>query len=130
MATRKEGRIVIPGGTDVWPHELATARALAAAGRTVEFLPRREGDRVRSADVLMGGVVWEMKAPESSRVASLQRVLRRAGAQSHSVIVDTARMRGVADAEAERELRRLLPLVASVRRLVLVNKRREVVDIG
>ena len=46
------GDVVVPGGTNVWPHELATAKALAMAGHDVEFLPRIEGKEVKSADVL------------------------------------------------------------------------------
>ena len=123
------GDVVVPSGTNVWPHELATAKALAMAGHDVEFLPRIDGKEVKSADVLMDGVVWEMKSPTSASVKSLQKVLRRAGRQSHNVIVDTARMRGVSDRAVQRELARLLPLVASVQRLRLVTKARDVFDI-
>ena len=84
---------------------------------------------VKSADVLMDGVVWEMKSPTSASVKSLQKVLRRAGRQSHNVIVDTARMRGRMDRAAQRELARLLPLVASVRRLRLGTKARDAFDV-
>ena len=125
----KTENVMIPSGTNVWPHELATAKALAMAGHNVEFLPRIDGKKVKSADVLMDGVVWEMKSPTSTSVKSLQKVLRRAGRQSHNVIVDTARMRGVSDKAVQRELVRLLPLVASVHRLRLVTKARDVFDI-
>ena len=123
------GNVVVPNGTNVWPHELATAKAPAMACHDVEFLPRIDGKEVKSADVLMDGVVWEMKSPTSTSVKSLQKVLRRAGRQSHNVIVDTARMRGVSDRAARREPARLLPLVASVRRLRLVTKARDAFDV-
>ena len=35
------GKIIIEPGLNVWPHELKTAEALAAAGYTVEFIRRR-----------------------------------------------------------------------------------------
>ena len=124
------GKVIVPGGTSVWPHEMATANTLAKAGHVVEFLPRVDGQKVKSADILMDGVVWEMKSPTSSSVKSLQKVLRRAGKQSHNVVVDTARMKGVSDRDAQRELARLLPLVASVRRLRMVSKAKTVIDIG
>ena len=126
----KHGRIVIPASSHPWSHELATAHALANFGKTVEFLPETEGTRVTSPDILMDGLVWEMKAPESSNVKSLQKTLRRAGRQSPNVIVDSSRMKGVPDQAVERELRRLLPLVKSISRLILVTKQGEVVDIG
>lgn len=123
------GRVIIPQDVNVWPHELSTARVLASDGRCVEFLPRIDGNRARSADILMGGVVWEMKSPETGRLSSLQRVLRRASKQSSNIIIDDARMRGVSDAAVEKELRRLKPLVKAIRRLVFVSKGRDVVDI-
>ena len=67
------GDVVVPSGTSAWPHELATAKALAMAGHDVEFLPRIDGKAVKSADVLMDGVVWEMKSPTSTSVKSLQK---------------------------------------------------------
>ena len=123
------GSVIIPASADVWPHELDTARALAAHGHTVRFLPRIGGNGVKSADILMDGAVWEMKSPRSGNLSSLQKNLRRAGKQSRFVIVDIARMRGISDAGAERELRRLLPLVKSVRRIILITKSKDEVDI-
>lgn len=126
----KRARVIIPAGVDVWEHELETAQTLAKSGRTVEFLRRIDGNRVNTPDVIMDGVVWEMKAPESRDVRSLQRLLRRAAQQSPNVIVDIFRMKGVSDAAAEGELRRLKPLVKSIRRLIFIGKDRHVVDIG
>ena len=123
------GDVVVPSGTDVWHHELATAKAPAMAGHDVEFLPRIDGKEVKSADVLMDSIIWEMKSPTSASVKSLQKALRRAGRQSHNVVVDTARMRGVSDRAVQRELVRLLPLVASVQRLRLATKARDAFDI-
>ena len=123
------GKVIIPAGTDVWPHELETAEALAAAGFEVEFVRRTEGKGAKSADVVIDGVLWEMKAPESSGEKSLDRVLRRASRQSPNVIVDAARMRRCTDRTAERDLRKLFPLISGLRRLLLVKKCREVLVI-
>lgn len=114
---------------NVWPHELETVNALRAAGRNVELLPRIEGNEIKSADITMDGVVWEMKAPLTHDIRYIQRILRRAAAQSPNVIVDSARLKAISDKRLEAELRRLGPLVKSVRRLILVTKEREVIDI-
>lgn len=126
----KRARVIIPAGVDVWEHEFETAQTLAKSGRTVEFLRRIDGNRINTPDVIMDGVVWEMKAPESRDVRSLQRLLRRAAQQSPNVIVDIFRMKGVSDAAAEGELRRLKPLVKSIRRLIFIGKDGRVVDLG
>lgn len=72
MVTR-EGKIIIQSGANVWPHELKTAEALAAAGYTVEFVRRSEEQRAQSADVMMLGEVWEMKAPRSDKASAIDK---------------------------------------------------------
>lgn len=123
------GKVIIPSGADVWPHELACARTLATAGYTVEFLRRTSGDRVKSADIVMNGVAWEIKAPKTSNLKHLQLTLRRAAKQSPNVIIDSTRLHAIPDQSVEKELRRLKPLVRSVKRLLLVTKSRKVIDI-
>lgn len=115
---------------DIWPHERRTAEAFAASGHDVVFVRRIGGDRVKTPDIEMDWVLWEMKCPETGQVKSLQRVLRRASTQSGNVIIDSSRMKGVSDQAVERELRRLKPLVKAVRRLILVNKERKVIDLS
>ena len=123
------GRIIIPSNADIWEHELSAAKRLASTGRDIEFLPRIEGREVKTADILMDGIAWEMKSPESSNLKSLQRILRRAGKQSPNVLIDVARMHGVPTPAIDRELRRLKPLVRSIRRLRLLTREGIVVDI-
>ena len=129
LSMKNSGNITIPANCDVWPHELRTARALAADGRSVTFVRRIGGNRVRTPDIQMDGVLWEMKCPETGNVRSLQRVLRRAATQSPNVIIDSSRMRGTSDADVEHELRRLLPFVGRVRRLLFVSKSRQIIDL-
>ena len=117
-----------PDALGAWPHERRCAQSLEASGRRVEFVRAIRGNGVKTADLVMDGVVWELKSPESPSLRSLQRVLRRAGRQSPNDIVDTSRATRLSDASIERELRRLLPLTRSVRRLLVVRKTGEVVD--
>lgn len=126
----KTGKVVIPTGASVWPHELRCARTLAAAGHNIEFLTPIDGPGVKTPDLIMDNIRWEIKSPESSNPKSLQRVLRRAGAQSPNVIIDTTRATKLSDSAILRELKRLLPMTKSVRRLVVVTKNGNVIDIG
>ena len=125
----RQGAIVIPSGTELWPHELETAKALAAAGMTVEFQRRMEGERISSADVVIRGVLWEMKAPISSSSDSLSRRMRLATKQSPNIIIDASRAERTTDQAFEKELRKALSRVSGVKRLMLVKKSREVIDI-
>jgi hypothetical protein len=39
---KNSGEVRIPANTNVWEHELETARALAKAGYVIEFLPTKD----------------------------------------------------------------------------------------
>lgn len=126
---RGTGGVYYPGGMAAWPHEERTAAALARAGKSVEFIPRREGDRLKSPDIVMDGIEWEMKAPKASGQKALDRVLRRAVHQSRNVVIDAARIEGSTDIQVDRDLRKVAAHIKGLKRLILVRKNREVVDI-
>ena len=123
------GNITIPADVDVWPHELRTAKALARAGHDVRFVRKSDEPHVRTADLLMDGLTWEMKAPKSGKLDAVQRNLRRALGQSPNVVFDSRRMKSLPDAAVERELRKWGGELRSLRRLLFVNRYAEVIDI-
>lgn len=127
--TQRSGKIIIPADASIWPHELETARALARVGHSVEFMSRTEGNLVKSPDIVMDGIAWEMKAPKSSGERHLDRVLRRAPKQSPNIIIDALRMESARDAEVQKQLLKLSRKIKAVRRLLLVKTNRELVDI-
>lgn len=86
------GKIIIAPGINLWEQEYETAQALAAAGLTVEFIRRSEEKRRTSADVIINGLAWEMKAPKADNVRAVDRNLRRALHQSPNIIFDSYRM--------------------------------------
>ena len=126
---KSKGVIIIEPGVDVWPHEERTAEALAASGMTVRFLRRQEGDHIRTPDVVVDGERWEMKSPQSSDMDKVRKTLRSALGQSRNIIFDSRRIKGVPDFKIERELRKQAEAIRQIRRLVFVNKKREVIDI-
>ena len=127
--SKQQGKIIIGSGINVWPHEMKTAEALAAAGYVVEFIRRSEEKRAKSSDAFIGGVIWEMKSPTADNLHALDRNVRRALHQSDCVIVDSCRMKKVPDHAVERELRKLATELRSLKRLKFVNRNRAVIDI-
>ena len=126
----KRGQIIIQSGANVWPHEMKTAEALAAAGRTVEFIRRSEEQRTTSAEAIIDGIVWEMKAPKASNLKAIEKNLRKALDQSNCVILDSRRMKGIPDHAIERELQACAAgRIKSLKRLVFVNRKAQVIDI-
>lgn len=127
---KKRGQIIIQSGANIWPHELKTAEALAAASFTVEFVRRSEKERETSADVEIDGVLWEMKAPRASNMKAVEKNLRKAVNQSDCVIFDSRRMKGIPDHAIERELRVCAAgRVKKLKRLMFVNRKAQVIDI-
>ncbi|MBQ9002875.1 MAG: hypothetical protein IJ087_13570 [Eggerthellaceae bacterium] len=127
--SQQQGKIIIAPGVNVWPHEMKTAEALAAAGYIVEFMRRSEGFRVTTADVVINGVIWEMKSPESSQLKVIEKNIRHALHQSRDVIFDSRRMKKLGNERIEQEVRKWATQLTSVRRLIYINRRGEVVKI-
>lgn len=128
---KKKGMIIIASGVNVWPHELKTAESLAEAGFVVEFVRRSEEQRARSADCLIEGELWEMKAPTASNMKAVEKNLRKALGQAPRVIFDCRRMKGIPDTAIEREVRVCAAgRVRGLKRVLFVNRKGKVVDIG
>lgn len=59
----------------------------------------------------------------------IRKNLRKALGQSRNIIFDSQRIKGASDLGVERELRKQAIAMRQIRRLLFVNKRREVIDI-
>lgn len=125
-----KGKIVIQPGANVWEHEMATAKALAAAGYDVTFIKASTISHEKSPDVMINGEEWEIKAPEGSLMKRVEKNIRRALAQSCNVIFDCRRMKGLPDTAIERELRVCANgRVKRLKHLLFINRKGAVIDI-
>ena len=129
LMKKKQGQIIIQSGVNVWPHELKTAQALVDAGYMVEFVRRSEELRAKSADVLIDGMLWEMKAPRSNKASAVDKNVRKALHQAKCVVFDSRRMKNVPDSTVERELRKGAEILHSMKHLIFVNRKAQVIDI-
>lgn len=128
--SKQQGKIIIAPNLNVWPHELKTAEALARAGYTVEFIRRSEEQRAKSADVLINGSLWEMKAPTSSNMKAVEKNLRKATKQATYVIFDCRRMKSVPENAIEREIRICVSKrIKTLKSVLSVNRKGQVIDI-
>lgn len=91
----KTGVIIIEPGVDVWPHEKRTAEALAQRGLDVRFVRKRDGEHIRTPDIVIDGEMWEMKSPQSSDMDKVRKNLRKALGQSRNIIFDSQRIKAV-----------------------------------
>ena len=118
----KQGKIVINADVNVWPHEIETAKALASSGKMIEFVPKNEGKRETSPDILMDGKLWEIKSPKSSYLKVVQKRLREALHQTENVVFDSRRMKKVPDNAIRREVEKWSYELRSLQSLIYVSK--------
>jgi len=126
MFRGQNGQIIIPEGLHPWPHELRVAEILALAGHTVEFIPT---SIVKTADILLDGVEFEIKSPITDNPKKIIRNIKRALQQSLNIIIDSSRIKGMHDDN----LRKLLVSRAKdqkmLKRLLLITKHDQIIDI-
>lgn len=122
----RRGKIVIDAGCDVWPRELQTAEALAAAGYVVEFIPKSNIEFRQTADAFVNGVRYEMKSPTSSHLSVEDKNIKKALSQSNHIVFDSKRMKSAKDSQIQRELEKTLAarrkLKSQYLRLIVTNR--------
>lgn len=125
---KKAGKIIIPDGVNVWPHELESAKALIRYGYTVEFLKAVDKKGKQTADCLIDGITWEMKAPKASSLKAVERNLKRGKWQSCRIVFDSRRMKYIPDKAIERELRRRFAEIKEIKQIKFINRHSQVMS--
>lgn len=126
MVKRKKAGVYVVPGRSPWEHELRVAEILAAAGHCVEFL---EEGALPCADIRLDGVEYEIKSPETAKLASVEQLMRKALKQAPNIIVDSSRCK-----IREDRLRQYLIYKfrgqKQIKRLLFITKSREIIDIA
>lgn len=117
--------IYIHPGRNPWPHEIHTARVLALAGHFVEFLPE---SHLKTADILLDGIEFEMKAPETDKTSSLEQSIRNALRQCPNIIIDACRMK-MRDDRARAFLVKKCNEQKQIKKMLYITKKGEIIDI-
>lgn len=128
--SRSAGKVIIPANVQPWGHELKTAHTLAQKGYTVEFVAVSNDHRAKTADVVIDGVLYEIKSPKTDKLSAIERNLKRATKQSSNIIVDSRRMNKLHDATVQKFLRQKLKQQKTIQRLLFVTRKHEVIDIS
>lgn len=126
MQNKKRGKIIIPAGRKLWPHELRVAEVLAGAGYSVEFICESYS---KTADILLDGSEFEIKSPRSFNANSLEHLLKKASRQAPNIVIDTVRLRSVRDEKVRRFLCNQFKKKSSIKRLLMISKQGVIIDI-
>lgn len=128
--SRKPGKVIIPASVSPWDHELKTAHALAQCGYVVEFVVVSNGHKAKTADVMIDGILYEIKSPIANKLSAVERNLKRAYHQSASIIFDSRRMKRLPDKSIQKELIKQHRLTKNIKQILFVNRKHEVIDIS
>lgn len=126
MKTENTGNVIIPSNTHPWAHELRVAKILASTGFVVEFLPTSS---IKTADILLDGVEFEIKSPFTNKANTIDHMIRRAIRQSPNLIIDSSRMKNIREPQVKNLLINQARRAKQLKRLILVTKSGQIIDI-
>ena len=109
-------------------HEVSAAWILARYYNcAIIFLVRHEGYKIKTADFVMNGQMWELKSPISnSRRRCVSIRLDKAKIQSHNIIFDGRRTK-LGDDFLRKQLISELEKRSSIRRLLFITKKSDII---
>ncbi len=90
--------ILFEDGAEPEPHELQTALFLRKAGKKVIFIAPKNQPGIKTPDIHMDGLLWEIKSPVSAGARSIEHAFRSAIKQSENVLFDLRRSKANDDA--------------------------------
>ena len=126
MLRMKKGKIT-PNGVVLHTHENAAVVFLTEQGFDVELLPPAQRKGVRTPDIRMLDLEWEMKSPRSNGKYTIEHSFRSALKQSPNIIFD---IRGskMPEQKCIAEIERRFNDFKKVKRVMIITKGHGLLD--
>jgi hypothetical protein len=127
----KKASVIIPTNlsSPLEDHEVEVAWILAYHyNDVIEFLRPVDGYRIKTADIVMNGVMYEIKSPIGHSKTTISRQIERAAKQSKYIVLD-GRRTAISDTEIENKIRFVLSVRQSVQKVIFITKQQTVVEI-
>ena len=126
----KTYEIYFEDGASPEPHEIQTALFLKKHGKDIKFLAPQNRDHIKTPDIAMDGLKWEIKAPISNGSRVVEHALRSATRQSPNVIIDLRRGK-MPDTRALRQIsHEAKKRKTTLRKLLIITKAQNIVDLS
>ena len=127
---KSEVQVIIPKdiSSPPEPHEIEVAWILAKEYRTnVRFLKPIESYKVKTADFVFLGELWELKSPiTKKRHRTVSRLLNKATAQANNIVFDARRTK-LEDDYLQKEILNELRERRIIRKLIFITKDSKVI---
>lgn len=128
MARRPMGQGIIKSNkVHLDDHEYATVKFLASLGHDIELIPPSRIKGLRTPDIYMGGIPWEMKAPLGDGKRTIMNTLQNATHQATNLIIDLRRCK-LPDSTSLREIQFHFRLSKRIRRILVITKDEKLLD--
>lgn len=92
-SVKHEQGLYITNGVILHPHEQKTVNFLLNLGYKVELIPPSNTPHTKRPDIIMKGVIWEMKSPDGKSKYTIEHIIRKATHQSPCLVLDLRRIR-------------------------------------
>lgn len=117
-------------GANPEPHEIQTALFLKKSGKSVRFLAPQNKQKVKTPDIIMDGVSWEIKSPMSNGSRAIEHAFRAAIKQSPNIIFDLRRSKGSDNANVSK-IQRQITLIKgkALKRVLVISKKLALLDL-
>lgn len=125
----KRQGVIIPNGVLLEAHELSTVVLFTKLGYDVELIPRSNTEGVHRSDMIMNGLEWEIKAPKGEGKSLIKNTVQKALRQSANIVIDLRRVKRRQE-KCIIELKREFALSRSVKRMVIIKKSGEMIDLN
>ncbi len=122
----KQGKIT-PNGVVLRSHEMMTVVFLTSMGFNVELISKSNKPGIRTPDIKINGLYWEMKAPRGEGGSLMKNTLQKAVCQSENVVVDLRRVKRH-QTKCMAELRKEFTKSRSLKRLKIISKTGKVLE--
>lgn len=132
MTKIKNGTIIVPPGVFIDVHEKMVADFLATrVGNDVTFLMATRRKNIKTPDIEMSGLYWEIKSPIGKSSRTIENNLRAAVKQSCNIIIDLRRMDGrIPTQKSIKEIERRFNDAKSIKRIIIITRQETYVDLS
>ena len=119
---------IIPNGIVLTSHEYVTLTTLTDDGQDVELIKPSQTKYVKTGDLMMLGMVWEMKSPTGKSRSTMEHIFQKAAKQAHNIIIDLRRTK-ISDKQAVYSLEKVFETSRSVRNLWIITKKGKIIKL-
>jgi hypothetical protein len=110
-------------------HEIDAARIVAKHYDTViEFLRPVEGYKIKTADFVMNGLMWEIKSPIGNSKLTVSRQFKIASKQSKFIVFDSRRTK-LSDDFIEKQIRFEITKRTTIKKVIFIKKSAEILEL-